>query len=46
MKIIAISAYAMENDHQKALKAGCDDFISKPYNMKDLRNKLHEFNFD
>lgn len=46
VKIIAISAYAMENDHQKALKAGCDDFISKPYNMKDLRNKLHEFNFD
>ena len=46
VKIIAISAYAMENDHQKALSAGCDDFISKPYNIKDLRLKLHEFHFD
>lgn len=46
VKIIAISAYAMENDHKKALSAGCDDFISKPYNMKELRLKLHKFHFD
>ena len=29
-KIIAISAFALKQDAQKALEAGCDDYISKP----------------
>lgn len=29
-KIVAISAFAMKQDADKALAAGCDDYISKP----------------
>ena len=29
-RIVAISAFALKQDAQKALDAGCDDYISKP----------------
>ncbi|MCI0407899.1 MAG: response regulator, partial [Acidobacteria bacterium] len=28
--IVAVSAYAMAGDEERILKAGCDEFISKP----------------
>ena len=34
--IIAITAKAMKEDRQKALDAGCDDYMSKPLNMDIL----------
>lgn len=34
--VIAQTAYAMLDDHSKILEAGCDDYISKPINRKNL----------
>lgn len=33
---VAITAYAAEQDRQRALAAGFDAFISKPYHTRDL----------
>lgn len=38
--IIALSAYSYDSDKQKALSAGCNDYITKPMNKNDLINKL------
>jgi CheY-like chemotaxis protein len=37
--IIAQTAYALNGDREKALEAGCNDYISKPVNM-DLLNDI------
>ena len=34
--ILAITAYAMKGDDQKALAAGCDGYLSKPINTRTL----------
>ncbi len=34
--IIALSAYAFEENIQEALSAGCDEFMAKPFRVEDL----------
>ena len=43
MQNIAQTAYALEGDKEKALKAGCDDYISKPVKPVDLIEKILRF---
>ncbi len=41
--IIAVSALAMQQDRARAIEAGCDDFVSKPYAPAELRAVLAKF---
>lgn len=41
--IIAITANAMEEDKLKAFAAGCDGYIAKPINTRDLPREIKKF---
>jgi PAS domain S-box-containing protein len=41
--IIAITAYGFDEDKQKALDAGCDDYISKPFKREALYEKMTKY---
>jgi CheY-like chemotaxis protein/anti-sigma regulatory factor (Ser/Thr protein kinase) len=41
LKIIAVTASAMDENRQELLKIGADDFISKPFREIELFHKIH-----
>jgi PAS domain S-box-containing protein len=43
LPIIAQTAYAMSVDEDNCLRAGCDDYISKPLRIDDLLNKINNY---
>jgi PAS domain S-box-containing protein len=44
--IIATTAYGMTGDEKKALEAGCDDYIPKPFEKKVLLDKLQLYGIE
>jgi CheY-like chemotaxis protein len=38
--MIAVTAYAMSGDKEEFLQAGCSNYISKPFEKKDLIDLL------
>lgn len=40
--VIALTAHAMTGDREKALEAGCDEFDTKPVELKRLLGKIEQ----
>ncbi len=43
LPIIAQTSYAMTEDRQKSLDAGCNDYIAKPFNVKSLTEMISRY---
>ncbi len=41
--IIALTAHAMLEDQNKALKSGCDGYLAKPISPKKVAEEVHRF---
>ena len=41
--IIALTAYAFDNDCQLAHEAGCTDFLTKPYTQEAIKNMIAKY---
>jgi two-component system cell cycle response regulator DivK len=41
--VIGLSAHAMSGDQQRALDAGCSDYLTKPLDEDLLADRIHHF---
>ncbi len=41
--IIAVTSYALSGDDVKALEAGCDAYMAKPYSPRELLAKIRQY---
>ena len=43
IRVVALTAFAMKGDDQKALDAGCDGYITKPIDTRTFPSQVMEF---
>jgi two-component system cell cycle response regulator DivK len=43
ISVVALTAFAMKGDEQKAVDAGCDGYITKPIDTRTLGTRIREF---
>ena len=43
VKVLLSSGYSIEGEATEILERGCDGFIQKPFNIKELSGKIREF---
>ena len=41
--VIAVTSYALSGDEAKAMAAGCDGYVTKPFRPRDLLAKVREY---
>jgi len=41
--IIALTSYAMKGDREKTIEAGCDGYIAKPIDIKEVLKAIEHF---
>ncbi len=41
--VVALTGHAMEGDFEKAMEAGCNGYISKPFNIHGFWNTINQF---
>jgi len=44
--VVALTAYAMKGDMERTLEAGCDGYIAKPIDIKELLKTVKQFLHD
>jgi len=44
--IVAVSAYAMEEDFSRAAEAGCSGYLTKPFEMKEILETVRRYAAD
>ncbi|RLD61379.1 MAG: hypothetical protein DRJ01_08020 [Bacteroidetes bacterium] len=43
LPVIAVTAYALHEDKEKAINSGCDDYIAKPFKGEDLIKLIKKY---
>ncbi|MBI4611444.1 MAG: response regulator [Candidatus Rokubacteria bacterium] len=41
--VIAVTSYALSGDEARALEAGCDAYVAKPFSPRELLSRIREF---